>query len=67
MIWTDDSTIVVIYGLYAATVKDAKIMEDVFENDVNLRELIQPDDNLIAEWCFRDCIKVVKRDLKLKW
>jgi hypothetical protein len=51
--------------LYAATVNDAKIMEDVFENDVNLRELIKPDDILIADRGFRDCIKIVKERYKI--
>ena len=41
-------------------------MEDVFENDVNLRELIQPDDILIADRGFRDCIKIVKKRFKIK-
>ena len=44
---------------------DAKIMEDVFENDVNLRELIKPDDILIADRGFRDCIKIVKKRFKI--
>lgn len=44
---------------------DAKIMEDVIENDVNLRELIKPDDILIADRGFRDCVKIVKQRIKI--
>ena len=62
---TADGTIVDIYGLYAATVNDAKIMEDVFENDVNLRELIKPDDISIADRGLRDCIKIDKKRFKI--
>ena len=62
---TADGTIVDIYGLYAATVNDAKIMGDVFENDVNPRELIKPEDIFIADRGFRDCIKIVKKRFKI--
>jgi hypothetical protein len=41
-------------------------MEDVFENDMYLRELVQPGDILIADRGFRDCLKVVKKDSMYK-
>jgi hypothetical protein len=55
-----DGTIVDIYGFYAATANDATIMEDVLSRDNFLRELLQPEDILIADRGFRDCQKTMK-------
>jgi hypothetical protein len=55
-----DGTIVDIYGFYAATANDATIMEDVLSRDNFLRELLQPEDILIADRGFRDCRKTMK-------
>lgn len=57
MICTSDGTIVDIYGFYAATINDATIMEDVLSKDKELRDIFQPDDILIADRGFRDCLK----------
>ena len=57
VICTSDGTIVDIYGFYAATINDATIMEDVLSKDKELRDIFQPDDILIADRGFRDCLK----------
>jgi hypothetical protein len=63
-----DGFIVDLFGPYAAVNNDASILLDVLEQldiedeGVPLRSLLRPDDFLILDRGFRDCVKTVKKE-----
>jgi len=65
VVCSSDGTILDIFGFYAATANDATIKEDVLSRDNNLRELLQPEDILIADRGFRDCQNTLKEKYKI--
>lgn len=48
--------IIDIYGLFEANKNDAKIMNEILETKKDLLDLLQPNDIIIVDRGFRDCI-----------
>lgn len=60
-----DGHIVDIYGLFEATKNDATIAVEILGREKELRELLRPNDTLIVDRGFRDCVSLLTNDYKL--
>ena len=65
IIVTSDGHIVDVFGPYAATYNDAKIIENIFEKKDDFKKLIHPGDLLILDRGFRDIVKQLEKKYKI--
>jgi hypothetical protein len=66
VICASDGTILDVYGPYGANMNDAKILSDILKNNNELKELLLPNDVVLLDRGFRDCISELKNTYKLR-
>ena len=66
VICTTNGYIVDIYGSYGASANDASILQHVLNTDTDLVSLLKPNDVVLLDRGFRDCVKTLKQKYKLK-
>ena len=64
VVCTTDGLIVDVFGPCSAKVNDANILMSILK-DSDLQNLLQPNDNIILDRGFRDCIDELKKTYKL--
>jgi hypothetical protein len=64
VVCTTDGLIVDVFGPYSAKGNDANILMSILK-DSDLQNLLQPNDNIILDRGFRDCIDELKKTYKL--
>jgi hypothetical protein len=66
VICATDGQIIDVYGLFGANENDASIFTNILKESDDLRELLQPDDVVLLDRGFRDCINELKVKYKLR-